>query len=107
MQHANAHNALEIELCRHQTVARTGLTQNALEHQAPTPQRSGLYFVPETLLGLMWLQFAQASRLSCSNAGRLKLYYGRKLEARRLRQEGLTLIQIAQRLKVDRKSVRS
>ena len=99
------------------------------------PHDLALFFVPENLLGVMWLQLAEAingnrrykrcpgcrtwivishesigsrsGRSTCSNACRMKLYYGRKLEARQLQQAGLTLDQIARRLKADRKSVRN
>ena len=73
------------------------------------PDKLGLFFVPQSLLGFMWLQFAEAingnrtyrqcsachtwmvitpegigkrsSRLTCSNACRMKVYYGRMAQA--------------------------
>jgi hypothetical protein len=98
-------------------------------------QSLALFFVPENLLGLMWLQLAQAvngnkryrqclacktwmlispeteghrsSRFTCSNACRMKVYYGRKLQARSLRRQGLSVRQIADRLAADEQAVRS
>jgi hypothetical protein len=98
------------------------------------PNSLALFFVPGNLLGLMWLQLAQAvngnkqyrqclacktwmlispetdghrsSRFTCSNACRMKVYYGRKLRARSLRQQGLSVKQIADRLTADVQAVR-
>jgi hypothetical protein len=98
------------------------------------PHSLALVFVPENLLGLMWLQLAQAvngnkqyrqclacktwmllsreteghrsSRFTCSNACRMKVYYGRKIEARSLRRQGLSVKQIAKRLTADQQAVR-
>ncbi len=99
------------------------------------PDSLALFFVPGNLLGLMWLQLAQAvngnkqyrqclacktwmlispeteghrsSRFTCSNACRMKVYYGRKLQARSLRRQGLSIKQIAERLAADEQAVRS
>ena len=93
-----------------------------------------LFFVPQSLIGLMWLQLAQAvngnkqyrqclacktwmlisretagkrsSRSSCSNACRMKVYYGRIVQARDLRRQGLSVRQIAGRLTADEQAVR-
>jgi hypothetical protein len=93
-----------------------------------------LFFVPRNLLGLMWLQLAEAingnrqyrqcvacktwmvishegvgsrsSRFTCSDACRMKVYYGRKVEARRLHQQGLSVREIAQRLSAAQQKVR-
>jgi hypothetical protein len=98
------------------------------------PRDLALFFVPGNLLGLIWLQLAEAingnrqyrhcagcktwivisretvgsrsSRFTCSDACRMKVYYGRKLEARRLQQQGLGVAEIAQRIKAERRSVR-
>jgi hypothetical protein len=92
-----------------------------------------LFFVPQNLLGLMWLQLAEAvngnrgyrqcsacgtwmvitpegtgsrsSRFTCSNACRMKVYYGRRVEARRLYQQGLPVREIARRLNTARQMV--
>jgi hypothetical protein len=97
------------------------------------PHDLALFFVPGNLLGLMWLQIAEAingnrqyrrcagcktwivispaaagsrsSRFTCSDACRMKVYYGRKLEARRLHQQGLGLAEIAARLKAGKLTV--
>jgi hypothetical protein len=98
------------------------------------PHGLALFFVPRNLLGVMWLQLAEAingnrqyrrcagcrtwivisraavgsrsSRITCSNACRMKVYYGRKLEARRLHHKGLAVTEIAARLKAGRLTVR-
>lgn len=83
--------------------------------------RLGLYLVPGSLIGALWLQFAQAidrraefrrceecrawfevssegfrtSKLYCSNACRLRAYRKRQAEARRLYAEGNKLEDIA------------
>jgi len=90
------------------------------------PDKLGLFFVPESLLGLMWLQLAEAingnrtyrqcatcktwmvispestgkrsSRLTCSNACRMKVYYGRMVQARHLARQGLSAREIARQL---------
>jgi hypothetical protein len=98
------------------------------------PRGLALFFVPQSLIGLMWLQLAQAvngnkqyrqclacktwmlisreaagkrsSRSSCSNACRMKVYYGRIVQARDLRRQGLSVRQIAGRLTADEQAVR-
>jgi hypothetical protein len=98
------------------------------------PHGLALFFVPQSLIGLMWLQLAQAvngnkqyrqclacrtwmlisretagkrsSRSSCSNACRMKVYYGRIVQARDLRRQGLSVRQIADRLSADEQAVR-
>jgi hypothetical protein len=98
------------------------------------PQGLALSFVPQSLIGLMWLQLAQAvngnkqyrqclacktwmlisretagkrsSRFTCSNACRMKVYYGRIIQARNLRRQGLSVRQIAGRLAADEQAVR-
>jgi hypothetical protein len=89
--------------------------------------RLSLYFVPSSLLGALWLQFAQAidgdkkyrkcqecrkpyeispetartSKLFCSNACRSKNYRERQAKARKMNEEGKTLEFIAQDLRTD------
>ena len=86
----------------------------------------GLFMVPSTLIGCLWLQLADAiagfqkfrlcescrkpmlvaaegsgyrtNRKTCSNACRIRLYSGRKLEARQLRDQKLSVREIAKRL---------
>jgi hypothetical protein len=98
------------------------------------PHVLALFFVPQSLIGLMWLQLAQAvngnkqyrqclacktwmlisretagkrsSRSTCSNACRMKVYDSRKIQARNLRRQGLSVRQIAGRLKADEQAVR-
>jgi hypothetical protein len=90
------------------------------------PDKLGLFFVPQSLLGLMWLQLAEAingnrtyrqcsacktwmvispesvgkrsSRLTCSDACRMKVYYGRMVKARHLARQGLSAPEIARKL---------
>jgi hypothetical protein len=47
----------------------------------------------------------RSSRFTCSNASRMKVYYGRKLEARTLRRQGLLVKQIAEELAADTRAV--
>jgi len=98
------------------------------------PESLGLYFVPTNLLGLIWLQFAEAivgtrsfrqcsgcktwivisrakegsrsSRFTCSTACRMRLYYRRQSEARRLRGKGISVTEIARRLSAKPEKVR-
>ena len=98
------------------------------------PHDLALYFVPEDLLGAVWLQFAEvingnrplrqcatcktwivispegigkrSNRFTCSNACRMKVYYGRQMEARRLDRLGLSIREIAKILKADHQRVR-
>lgn len=98
------------------------------------PTSLGLYFVPTNLLGLIWLQFAEAivgtrsfrqcsacktwivisrakegsrsSRFTCSTACRMRLYYRRQTEARRLRGKGISVTEIARRLSAKPEKVR-
>jgi len=98
------------------------------------PDTLALFFVPQSLLGLMWLQLAEAvngnrgyrqcsacktwmvispegsgqrsSRFTCSNACRMKVYYGRIVEAQRLAQQGRSIPEIAQRLNTTHEKVR-
>jgi transposase-like protein len=98
------------------------------------PHSLALFFVPLSLIGLMWLQLAQAvngnqqyrqclacktwmlisreaagnrsSRFSCSNACRMKVYYSRIIQARNLSRQGLSIRQIAGRLAADKQAVR-
>jgi hypothetical protein len=99
------------------------------------PLDLALYFVPENLLGVVWLQFAEvingnrpirqcaackswivistertgnrSNRSTCSNACRMKVYYGRQLKARELSERGLSIRQIAKSLRADEQSVRT
>ncbi len=92
----------------------------------PDRKKMGLFIVPDTLIGCLWLQLAGAiaelrkfrtcdgcgkpmlvasegsgfrtNRKTCSGACRVKVYARRKVEARRLRSEKLSLQQIAKRL---------
>ena len=92
----------------------------------PDRKKMGLFIVPGSLIGCLWLQLAGAiaevrkfrtcegcgkpmlvasegsgfrtNRRTCSDACRTRLYARRKLEARRLRSEKLPLQQIAKRL---------
>jgi hypothetical protein len=98
------------------------------------PKNLGLYFVPTNLLGLMWLQLAEAiagtrtfrqcsacktwivisrakegsrsSRFTCSTACRMRLYYRRQTEARRLCGKGIPVTEIARRLSAKPEKVR-
>ena len=90
------------------------------------PDKLGLFFAPQSLLGLMWFQLAEAingnrtyrqcstcktwmvispesvgkrsSRLTCSDACRMKVYYGRMVKARHLARQGLSAPEIARKL---------
>jgi len=92
----------------------------------PDRQKMGLFIVPDSLIGCLWLQLAngiaefrkfricegckkpmlvapegsgsRTNRKTCSDACRVRLYARRKLEARRLRNERVSLPQIAKRL---------
>ena len=92
----------------------------------------GVYFVPGSLVGALWLQFAQAiernndfrkcaecgiwfelspqtarsNKTYCSNACRTKTYRKRKAEAQRLHAEGVPDAEIAYRLGADSKTVK-
>ena len=87
----------------------------------------GLYIVPNSLIGAIWLQFAQAidghkeyrrceecriwfelspevartSKLYCSNACRVRAYRKRQAEARRLHEEGKSIEEIARIIGTD------
>ena len=93
-----------------------------------SPERTnmGLYIVPDSLIGCLWLQLATAlaefnkfqfceacerpmlvapegtgfrsNRKTCSNACRIKVYARRKAEARQLRDQKLSVREIAKRL---------
>ena len=93
---------------------------------APDRKKMGLFIVPDTLIGCLWLQLASAiadfrkfrlcegcgkpmlvapegsgyrtNRKTCSNACRIRLYSRRKLEARQLRDQKLSVREIAERL---------
>lgn len=91
----------------------------------------GLYFVPDSLVGAIWVQFAQAitenrdyrrcrqcdswfeidhykaraNRYFCSNACRSKAYRERQQEARELASAGLSTGEIAERLGSDVRTV--
>lgn len=93
----------------------------------PEMTELGLYLVPRSLLGALWLQFAQAvagnksyrqceycaawfevslgasrpTRLYCSDACRFKAYRHRQDEAYQLSQQGIPLKEIAKRLGTD------
>lgn len=95
----------------------------------PDRQKMGLFFVPESLIGCLWYQLAGAiadfhkfrtcdvcqkpmlvapegsgyrtNRKTCSNACRIRLYAGRKAEARRLRSEKHSVREIAKQLDTD------
>jgi hypothetical protein len=92
----------------------------------PDRKKMGLFIVPGSLIGCLWLQLANAiaefrtfrtcegcgkpilvapegsgsrsNKRTCSDACRVRLYARRKSEARRLRDEGVPLPQIAKRL---------
>jgi hypothetical protein len=96
--------------------------------KAPDRNEMGLFMVPSTLIGCLWLQLADAiagfqkfrlcenescrkpilvaaegsgyrtNRKTCSNACRIRLYSGRKLEARRLHDKKVSVREIAKRL---------
>ena len=96
--------------------------------KTPDRNEMGLFMVPSNLIGCLWLQLADAiagfqkfrlcenescrkpmlvaaegsgyrtNRKTCSNACRIRLYSGRKLEARQLRDQKLSLREIAKRL---------
>ena len=96
--------------------------------KAPDRNEMGLFLVPSTLIGGLWLQLADAiagfqkfrlcenescrkpmlvaaegsgyrtNRKTCSNACRIRLYSGRKLEARRLHDKKVSVREIAKRL---------
>ena len=94
--------------------------------------RLSLYFVPSSLLGAMWLQFAQAidgdkkyrrcqecrkpyeispekartSKFYCSNACRSKNYRDRQAKARKMSKEGKTLEFIAENLNTNKETAR-
>lgn len=98
------------------------------------PETLTCYFVPDTLLSALWLQFADVitgnktcrqcpicnewivvsrdtvgnrpSRRTCSNGCRQKSYNLRIAEAQRLKSEGLPPANIAQRLNTDVKRIR-
>ncbi|MFZ0245671.1 MAG: hypothetical protein WAL68_08340 [Candidatus Binatus sp.] len=98
------------------------------------PRTLGLYFVPESLLGYMWLQLAEAvaarkrfrrckacrawmllatsnegsrtSRLTCSNTCRMRLYQERMKKATQLFAKGKTVDQIARRMDAEPSHVR-
>jgi hypothetical protein len=100
----------------------------------PAPRTLGLYFVPESLLGYMWLQLAEAvtartrfrrckvcgtwmllaargegsriSRLTCSNTCRMRLYQERMEQAAQLFAKGKTVEQIARTLVAEPNRVR-
>jgi hypothetical protein len=93
---------------------------------SPERTKMGLYIVPDSLIGFLWLQLATAlaefnkfqfceacekpmlvapegagfrsNRKTCSNACRIKVYAGRKAEARRLREQKVSVREIAKRL---------
>ena len=95
-------------------------------------QEWGLYFVPESLIGTIWIQFAQAvtqnkkyrrcrqceswfeidhykartNRYFCSNACRSKAYRERQSEAKKMRDDGESLAAIADKLGSDEATVR-
>jgi len=94
--------------------------------KAPDRNEMGLYMVPSSLIGCLWLQLADAisgfqkfrlcescrkpmlvaaegsgyrtNRKTCSNACRIRLYSNRKIEARQLREKKLSIREIAKRL---------
>ena len=94
--------------------------------KAPDRNEMGLFMVPSTLIGCLWLQLADAiagfqkfrlcescgkpmlvaaegsgyrtNRRTCSNACRIRLYSDRKIEARQLRDQKLSVREIAKRL---------
>jgi hypothetical protein len=98
------------------------------------PRTLGLFFVPRSLLGYLWLQLAEAvarkktfrrckvcdmwiliaaegdgsraSRLTCSNTCRMRLYQERMKEAARLFAKGRTVDQIARQLGAESNRVR-
>jgi len=98
------------------------------------PNDLALYFVPRDLLGAVWLQLAEvvngnrplrqcaackswivitaegtgkrSNRFTCTDACRMKVYYGRKLQARELRRQGQSIAKIAAMIKADAGSVR-
>ena len=104
----------------------TKLVAPQLLWKAPDRNEMGLYMVPKNLIGCLWLQLADAiagfqkfrlcescgkpmlvaaegsgyrtNRKTCSNACRIRLYSGRKIEARQLRDQKLSVREIAKRL---------
>jgi hypothetical protein len=94
--------------------------------ESPDRNKLVFYIVPDTLIGCLWLQLATAlaefrkfrlcegcrkpmliapegsgyrsNRKTCSNACRIRVYERRKVEARRLRGEKLSVREIAKRL---------
>jgi hypothetical protein len=93
---------------------------------APDRNEMGLFIVPDTLIGCLWLQLADAiagfqkfrlcencrkpmlvaaegsgyrtNRKTCSNACRIRLYSNRKIEARQLHDKKVSVPEIAKRL---------
>ena len=102
--------------------------------KAPDRNEMGLYIVPSTLIGCLWLQLGDAiagfqkfrlcegckkpmlvaaegsgyrtNRKTCSNACRIRLYSRRKLEARQLRDQKLSFREIAKRLDTEVEQVK-
>jgi hypothetical protein len=100
----------------------------------PDRKKMGLFIVPRSLIGCLWLQLAGAiaelrkfrtcdgcgkpmlvasegsgfrtNRRTCSDACRVRLYARRKLEAQRLRREKLPLREIAKRLDIEVEQVK-
>jgi hypothetical protein len=103
--------------------------------QHDRPHDLALYFVPENLLGVAWLQLAEvingnkpirqcvacktwivisteavgkrSNRSTCSDACRMKVYYRRQLKACELKDQGLRIEQIAKRLRTTERRVGS
>ncbi len=102
------------------------LVSSRLLWKAPDSNEMGLFIVPSTLIGCLWLQLADAiaghqkfrlcescgkpmlvaaegsgyrtNRKTCSNACRIRLYSDRKIEARQLRDKKFSVREIAKRL---------
>jgi hypothetical protein len=128
-------NVIQPALYRVQQVLNEHLKGRVSPRMLWDPQfvHLGLYFVPDSLLGALWLQFAQAidankdyrrcrecgkwfvlspetartNKLFCSNACRSKAYRKRQVEAQRLYAEGVPIEKIADKLGSDLKTVRS
>lgn len=123
-------NVLLPARCRVQAVVNeqlTGRTSPRVLWDDAERSRWGLYFVPNSLAGALWLQMAQAitlkrdyrrcrqcntwfeidhytartNRYFCSNACRSKAYRDRQIEARRLFDQGMEAEEIADQLGSD------
>jgi hypothetical protein len=115
---------LYLQEVTNQSLAR--LVAPQLLWKASDRNQMGLFMVPSSLIGCLWLQLADAiagtqkfrlcesckkamlvaaegsgyrtNRKTCSNACRISLYSGRKVKARQLRDQRLSVREIAKRL---------